>query len=205
VWDELRIKLHRFKLCFLRINKQTPWLLVRKRTISTCRPPRPAKLVATFVVRGVACLAHRIPSAVNLGFLDWCLYYLLFKSLLNYPHEAEWTRIQLHICSWVLTSCSRGSYPELAATSLSRLECNRPSASSGESRCSWGHLRPAFRCQAIHAQGAFAFLHEELDLSLVLGGLSGPYLGILASDRNSPSHSKCSYCSSSLEGDDKCI
>jgi hypothetical protein len=37
-------------------------------------------------------------TAVKFGFLDRNLYFS-FKSLLNYPHEAEWTPFQTHYYS----------------------------------------------------------------------------------------------------------
>jgi hypothetical protein len=48
------------------IIKKTPWLLVRKRTVPTERPP----LVGEVSVNFCAWPAQRIPTAVNLGFLD---------------------------------------------------------------------------------------------------------------------------------------
>jgi hypothetical protein len=60
--------------CFSPVNynikKQTPWLLVRKRTISTDRLPRPAKYCRLLRVEGVAWSSQRIPKVVNLCFLD---------------------------------------------------------------------------------------------------------------------------------------
>jgi hypothetical protein len=50
-------------------NKQTPWPLVRKRTIPTERPPQ--NLVPTFVDRGVSRRQRGgSPTVVNLSFLD---------------------------------------------------------------------------------------------------------------------------------------
>jgi hypothetical protein len=53
-------------------GKQTPWPLVRKRTIPTERPPLVDKiLVSTFVDRGVSRGQRGgSPTAVNLSFLD---------------------------------------------------------------------------------------------------------------------------------------
>jgi hypothetical protein len=42
----------------------------------------------------------------------------------------------------------------------------------------------------MHAQGAFAFLHERLDLNMARGGLSWPYLGILAHGCINPPQNK---------------
>jgi hypothetical protein len=56
-------------------TEQTPWLLVRKWTIPTNRPPPQVKLVPTLQVEGVAWSAQRIPTAVNLGFLDRSRYF----------------------------------------------------------------------------------------------------------------------------------
>jgi hypothetical protein len=52
-------------------KKKTPWLLVRKRTIPTERPPLVGEVSAKLLrMKGVAWPAQRIPTAVNLGFLD---------------------------------------------------------------------------------------------------------------------------------------
>jgi hypothetical protein len=44
--------------------------LVRKRTIPTERPPLSAKKCRLLRIEGVTWSAQRIPTAVNLGFLD---------------------------------------------------------------------------------------------------------------------------------------
>jgi hypothetical protein len=45
--------------------------LVRKRTIPTDRPPLVGEVSANFLrIEGVAWSAQRIPTAVNLGFID---------------------------------------------------------------------------------------------------------------------------------------
>jgi hypothetical protein len=44
-------------------------------------------------IEGVAWSAQRIPTVVNLGFLDRSRYFS-FKQLLSCPHEAEWTPFQ---------------------------------------------------------------------------------------------------------------
>jgi hypothetical protein len=52
-------------------REQTLWLLVRKRTIPTERPPVVGEICANFLgVESVAWSAQRIPTAANLGFLD---------------------------------------------------------------------------------------------------------------------------------------
>jgi hypothetical protein len=52
--------------------------LVRKRTIPTERPPLVAEVSANFLrVEGVAWSAQRIPTAVNLGSLDWRRYFFI--------------------------------------------------------------------------------------------------------------------------------
>jgi hypothetical protein len=54
-------------------TKQTPWPLVRKRTIPT---DRPRILVANFVDRGVSRGQRGgSPTVVNLSFLDWSRYF----------------------------------------------------------------------------------------------------------------------------------
>jgi hypothetical protein len=65
--------------------------LVRKRTIPTKRPPLSAKQCRLLRVEGVTWSAQRIPTAVNLGFLDRSRF---FKQLLSCDHEAEWTPFQ---------------------------------------------------------------------------------------------------------------
>jgi hypothetical protein len=67
--------------------------LVRKRTIPTERPPLVGEVSANLLpVEGVAWSAQRIPTAVNLRFLDRSRYF--FFQLLKCPHEAEWTPFQ---------------------------------------------------------------------------------------------------------------
>jgi hypothetical protein len=57
---------------------QMPWLLARKRTIPTDDRHRSANFSANFCGEtGVMWSARRFPAAVNLGFLDRCLYYFL--------------------------------------------------------------------------------------------------------------------------------
>jgi hypothetical protein len=52
-------------------HKKTLWLLVRKRTVPTKRPPLVGEVGANFLrIEGVAWLGQRIPTAVNLGFID---------------------------------------------------------------------------------------------------------------------------------------
>jgi hypothetical protein len=58
-------------------QKTTPWPVVRKRTIQTERPPLVGEVSANFWRKeGVSWSAHRIPTAVNLGFLDGRNYFL---------------------------------------------------------------------------------------------------------------------------------
>jgi hypothetical protein len=57
-------------------KKTLPWLLVRKRTIPSERLPQQAKLAAKHLrVDGVAWPARRVPTAVNLGYLDPSSYF----------------------------------------------------------------------------------------------------------------------------------
>jgi hypothetical protein len=59
-------------------NKQTPWPLVRKRTIPNDRQPLHEILVPTFGDRGVSrCYHGGSPMIVNLSFLDWSRYFFL--------------------------------------------------------------------------------------------------------------------------------
>jgi hypothetical protein len=46
-------------------------------------------------IEGVAWSAQRIPTAVNLDFLDQSRYFSI-QVTLNYPREAEWTPFQTH-------------------------------------------------------------------------------------------------------------
>jgi hypothetical protein len=50
--------------------------LVRERTIPTERPPLAGEIVSTSA-EGVAWSAQRIPTVVNLGFLDQSRFFLL--------------------------------------------------------------------------------------------------------------------------------
>jgi hypothetical protein len=64
----------------------TPWLLVRKRTIPTERPPHVGEVSANFLrIEDVAWLAQLIPTAVNFGFLD--RFTLLYKVKTKYVNE----------------------------------------------------------------------------------------------------------------------
>jgi hypothetical protein len=61
---------------FTKTKKQTPWLFVRKRTISTERPPLVGEVSANFLrIESVAWSAQRIPKAVKLGFPDRSRYF----------------------------------------------------------------------------------------------------------------------------------
>jgi hypothetical protein len=55
-------------------------------------------------IEGVAWSAQRTPTAVNLDFLDSGAASFLFKQLLNYPRETEWTPFQTHYFSENLAS-----------------------------------------------------------------------------------------------------
>jgi hypothetical protein len=60
-------------------KQQTPWNLVRKRTIPIERQPLIGEVIVKFCVyRDIACSVHQLPTAVNFGFLDRGLY-LPFK------------------------------------------------------------------------------------------------------------------------------
>jgi hypothetical protein len=64
---------HHERICLdSKKNKQTPWSLVRERTIPTERPPLVNEiLVSTFVDRGVSRGQRGgSPTVVNLSFLD---------------------------------------------------------------------------------------------------------------------------------------
>jgi hypothetical protein len=58
---------YRCKATKLKLNSVA---LVRKRYIPTERPPLSAKYCRLLRVEGVTCSAQRIPTAVNLGFLE---------------------------------------------------------------------------------------------------------------------------------------
>jgi hypothetical protein len=58
--------------------EQTSWLLIRKPTVPTEWPPRPAKSCPLLQLEDVVWSAQRIPSAVNLCFLERSRY-ILFK------------------------------------------------------------------------------------------------------------------------------
>jgi hypothetical protein len=51
-------------------TKKPPWILVLKRNILTDKPPRLANKCQLFQVEGVTWSAQRIPTVVNLCFLD---------------------------------------------------------------------------------------------------------------------------------------
>jgi hypothetical protein len=52
--------------------KKTPRALVRERTMPIERPPLVGEVVPTFLrIEGVAWSVQRIPTVVNLGFLEW--------------------------------------------------------------------------------------------------------------------------------------
>jgi hypothetical protein len=58
------------RLYYLTIKTKNSVALVRKRTIPTERPPLVGEVVPTLADRGVAWSAQRIPTVVNLGFLN---------------------------------------------------------------------------------------------------------------------------------------
>jgi hypothetical protein len=60
--------------------------LVRKQTILTERPPHVGEVSANFLlIEGVTWSAQRIPTAVNLGFLDPDFIPLSYKYSLPHP------------------------------------------------------------------------------------------------------------------------
>jgi hypothetical protein len=80
-------------LCVRHVSiKKNYGAVVRQRTIPTDRPPLVGEVTANFsgwrVSRGQR---NESPTVVNFGFLDRSRYYP-FKYVLDYPHEAEWTR-----------------------------------------------------------------------------------------------------------------
>jgi hypothetical protein len=57
-------------------TKQTPWPLVRERTIPTDRPPLVDEMLSTFVDRGVSRGQRGgSPTVVNVSFLDRSRYF----------------------------------------------------------------------------------------------------------------------------------
>jgi hypothetical protein len=57
-------------------KKQTPWLLVRERTIPTERPPFVGEVSANFlVIEGCRVVSASYPNCRNLGFLDRSRYF----------------------------------------------------------------------------------------------------------------------------------
>jgi hypothetical protein len=74
--------------------------LVHKRTIPTERQPLDRKISANFSpVQGVACSSQRIPTAVNLGFLDQEPHHLSIQVAPQLHSQAEWTPFQTHYFS----------------------------------------------------------------------------------------------------------
>jgi hypothetical protein len=63
-----------YEFPFSPIEKKAPWLSVRKQTIPTDWPPRPAKQCRLLPVEGVAWSAQRILTAFNPCFLDRSRY-----------------------------------------------------------------------------------------------------------------------------------
>jgi hypothetical protein len=65
--------------CLVKVTiKKNSVALVRKRTIPTERPPLVGEVSANFLrVEGVAWSAQRIPTAINLGFLDRSRYFFI--------------------------------------------------------------------------------------------------------------------------------
>jgi hypothetical protein len=57
-------------------NKQNPWPLVRKRTITTERPPLVCELYFQLLrIEGCRVVSATDPHVVNLNFLDWSRYF----------------------------------------------------------------------------------------------------------------------------------
>jgi hypothetical protein len=65
----------------LKKKKLNSVVVVRKRTIPTERPPLVDEVSANLRVEGVAWSAQRIPTAVNLGFLDRSRYFFIQVAL----------------------------------------------------------------------------------------------------------------------------
>jgi hypothetical protein len=60
----------------IKTKTKLPWPLVRTRTIPTERPPLVGEVSANFLqIDGVAWSVQRIPTAVNLSFLDRSRYF----------------------------------------------------------------------------------------------------------------------------------
>jgi hypothetical protein len=67
---------HIKRLQYLSLSDNTLWPLVRKRTIPTDRPPLVSEVSANFLrTEGIAWSVQWIPTAVNIGFLDWSRYF----------------------------------------------------------------------------------------------------------------------------------
>jgi hypothetical protein len=81
-------------------------------------------------IEGVAWSAQRIPTAVNLGFLDRSRYFSIqVAPHVSYTHEAKWTPFQTHyfaeVCSqelWPLNH--RGGRKRLVKYENQRWRCN---------------------------------------------------------------------------------
>jgi hypothetical protein len=80
-------------------RNETPWLLIRKRTIPTERPPLVSKASVSFcgwrVSRGQRNESLR--PLISVFKTEAATFPI--KELLNYPHEAEWTPFQTHYFS----------------------------------------------------------------------------------------------------------
>jgi hypothetical protein len=77
-------------------NKLNSVSLVRKRTVTTERPPHINEVSANFLrIEGVARSAQRILTAVNLGFLD-PKPLLFHSSSSSIIFKREWTPFQTH-------------------------------------------------------------------------------------------------------------
>jgi hypothetical protein len=90
--------------------KQTPWPVVRKRTIPTERPPLDGEVSANSSGQRVAWTAQRIPTAVNLGFLDRSRYFLEITQLYSRSttSQKKWQRRESNRNLWI---CSQELWP----------------------------------------------------------------------------------------------
>jgi hypothetical protein len=87
----LILKLHHFHS--ISQNKQTPLLLVHKRTIPTEWMLRLAKWCWLFWVDSVVWSVQQIPMTINLGFLDRSCYFFfqVAPQLSSLVHWSDWT------------------------------------------------------------------------------------------------------------------
>jgi hypothetical protein len=91
---QLRSRCDEINCYWSKYKNQTPWPLVRKRTTPTERPPHVGEVTANFCgYRGIAWSLQRIPTVVNLSFLDRSRYNFYLSKYLIYLHEAELTPV----------------------------------------------------------------------------------------------------------------